>query len=321
VSNWEPGASIEVLRERSTLIQKIRKYFSDQDILEVETPAISKFPTIDEHIDSIEVSLKSKKVPSYLISSPEYHMKRLLCFGMPSIYQICKAFRKDESGSHHNPEFTIIEWYQLGIDDRQLMEVTDRFLQYVLNTDPAEFITYKALFNKYLNIDPFNLTQSKFLLCCQKSGITPPKELTLKNCKIEDQLNFLMGFYIEKKIGLQKPVFVYHYPASQSALAKIDPLHDQISQRFEVFYKGLELGNGYHELQDYQVHLSRFGSIIEKRRDSGQADYHLDCNFLDAIEHGLPHCSGIAIGFDRLLMIKTGIDDIDKVQSFSSKRS
>jgi len=321
VSNWEPGASSKVLRERSTLLQKIRKYFSNQDILEVETPSISKYPTIDEHIDSIEVYLKSQKAPSYLISSPEYHMKRLLCFGMPSIYQICKAFRKDELGNCHNPEFTIIEWYQLGIDDCELMAATDKLLQHVLDTDPAEFITYKTLFLKYLNIDPFNLTLSKFLLCCQESGITPPKDLMIKSCKIEDQLNFLMGFYIEKRIGHQKPVFVYQYPANQSALAKINPLHNDVSQRFEVFYKGLELGNGYHELQDYQVHLSRFESIIRKRKDSGQTDYQIDCNFMEAIKHGLPHCSGIAIGFDRLLMIKTGIDDIDKVQSFSSKRS
>lgn len=321
MSIWKPGASLKVLQERSTLLQKIRNYFASQDSLEVETPSISKFPTIDEHIDSIEVYLSSQKTPSYLISSPEYHMKRLLCSGMPSIYQICKAFRKDELGNHHNAEFTIIEWYQLGVDDRQLMKATDKFLQHVLDTDPAEFITYKALFLKYLNVDPFKLTPCSFLRCCEEFCITPPKDLTIENCNIEDQLSFLMGFYIEKKIGHQKPVFVYHYPANQSALAKIDPSQNQVSQRFEVFYKGLELGNGYHELQDYQSHLDRFKSILKKRKESGQTDYHIDCNFMDAIKHGLPHCSGIAVGFDRLLMIKTGIDDIDKVQSFSSKRS
>jgi elongation factor P--(R)-beta-lysine ligase len=320
VSIWKSGASVEVLRKRSTLLQKIRQYFAEKDILEVDTPSISKFPTIDENIDPIEVYLKDLKTASYLITSPEYHMKRLLCFGMPSIYQICKAFRKDEAGNFHNPEFTIIEWYQLGLDDQRLMKSVDDFLQFTLNTKPATFISYKELFEKYLDVNPIELTQSKFLTCCQKTNITPPKELLENKCNTDDQLNFLMGFYIETKIGHDNPVFVYHYPASQSALAKIDPKCDQFSQRFEVFYKGLELGNGYHELQDYQEHLNRFEKIIRKRVESGQKKYNIDRNLMDALESGLPNCAGIAIGFDRLLMIKTGIRNIDEVQSFSSKR-
>ena len=194
MSSWKSGASVEVLRERSTLLQKIRQYFAEQNILEVDTPSISKFPTIDENIEPIEVYLKDSKIASYLITSPEYHMKRLLCFGMPSIYQICKAFRKDEAGCIHNPEFTIIEWYQLNIDDQQLMKSVDGFLQFTINAPPATFISYKEVFEKYLNVNPFDFTQDQFIACCQKMNLTPPKSLLEDEINIDDQLNFLMGY-------------------------------------------------------------------------------------------------------------------------------
>ena len=258
MKSWMPGTSVETLKQRAELLCKTRAFFSNRSVLEVETPSLSRFPTLDLHLESFRSHAEFSKRPSYLITSPEYHMKRLIAAGSGSIFQICKAFRCDESGERHNPEFSILEWYRVGWDHWQLMEEIEALLDQLMHTGQAEYLSYTEAFQKYLSIDPLTITYDLFLKVCEEKDIGPPNDLLSKDTDRDEWLNYLLGLFIEPELGLEKPLFLHDYPATQANLAKLYDDKPETAMRFEVYYKGIELGNGFCELTNATLQEQRF---------------------------------------------------------------
>lgn len=321
MKSWEPGISHQSLKKRASLLRQVREFFFKRDVLEVDTPSISKYSTVDLHIDSITVQLGSRHPSRYLITSPEYHMKRLLSAGSGSIYQICKSFRQEECGSRHNPEFTMLEWYRVGADHWQLMQEVDALMSELLGLEPSEKISYREIFEKNLGINPFKITLADFSFACKNANLTPPDYLLSESIDPDEWLNFLMGFLIEPTLGKETPVFIYNYPATQAALAMANPDDPNTALRFELYYKGMELGNGYYELADHHLLKERFEKSNQQRKEAGKESYDIDSRFIDATKAGMPACSGIAIGFDRVMMLALEEDEIDRIQTFSWDRA
>lgn len=318
---WRPGTSLDTLKRRARLLQQVRDFFSLRGVLEVETPGISRFPTLDLHLESFSVFHPDKTLQGYLITSPEYHMKRLISAGSGSIYQLCRAYRCDESGSRHNPEFTILEWYRVGWDQWQLMKEIEDLMQLLLGTNTADYISYREAFEGALSMDPFTITLERFAEICSRHTLQPPDYLLLQDTDRDEWLNFLIGFLIEPHLGRDRPVFLHSFPASQASLAKLDDDNPQCAMRFEVYFKGLELGNGFCELTDAEAQENRFREENRKRRAAGKEELAYDPRFIEALKQGMPDCSGIAMGFDRLVMLALGKHSIDEVQTFTRDRS
>lgn len=301
MKTWQPTATIENLKKRAEIIAKIRNFFAKRNILEVETPLLSHATVTDVHLHSIKTTGNL-----YLQTSPEYAMKRLLAAGSGSIYQICKAFRDDESGRLHNLEFTILEWYRVGFSHHDLMDEMEELLQCVLNYPKAVRFTYQEVFEKFLQINPHDINLESLQSCARENKI---------DLQIDDKdtlLQLLMSEKIEP--NLKGVVFIYDYPKTQAALAKI---RGEVAERFEVYVDGIELANGFHELQDAKEQRERFLNDLAKRKKLNYSAVPLDEHFLAALEHGLPACSGVALGVDRLIMLVLGVAYIDKVISFS----
>lgn len=318
--NWKAGASSKTLISRAKYLKRIRDFFEKNEILEVETPSISEFPTIDLHLESFSLADESGPTAHYLITSPEYHMKRLLCEGVGSIFQICKSFRKNDFGRYHNAEFTIIEWYRVGWDHWQLMNEIELLLDDLLDCGNADRISYQSMFQHYLCLDPFSMEHEDLIQVCQNQNITLPDYLNDPASPKDEWLNFLMGALIESQLGKDKPVFVFDYPSSQASLARICPENPMVSQRFELFFKGLEIGNGFFELNNPKEQRRRFNEENQKRIQMNKKPLPIDHRFLSALEEGLPDCAGVALGFDRIMMLALGITHMDQMISFSWKR-
>ncbi len=317
MSTWKPGASIKNLRQRADLISQIRSFFANRNVLEVETPSISHFPAVDLHLDSFSVKAQLHSQSSYLITSPEYHMKRLLAAGSGSIFQLCKAFRSDEAGERHNPEFTILEWYREGWDHWQLMGEIDLLLQDLLKSKPADYMSYKDAFQNLLGIDPLSVTEKQFSSICRKKQVSPPKDLLGTNANKDEWLNYLMGLFIEPKLGADSPVFLHDYPSSQANLAKLYEDNSEYAMRFEVYYRGIELGNGFCELTDAHLQENRFEEENLARQSMGKEKLPIDSNFLNALKAGMPECAGVAMGVDRIVMLALDIENMDEAIAFS----
>lgn len=316
--SWHPSASIQTLRARATILSIIRQFFATRNIFEVETPLLSHATVSDPHVRGIpaDVTLHNKQHTFYLQTSPEYAMKRLLAAGSGSIYQISKAFRQGDLGRYHNPEFTMLEWYQLDIDHHGLMNEMDALLQSVLQTEPAERVTYAALFKKYVELNPHLATEEELKEAVQKR-IQLGSELSERN----DWLDLLFTHCIEPYIAQERPLFLYDFPVSQAALAKIRQEDPPVSSRFEVYFKGIELANGFHELQDVTEQRKRFEKDLLYRDKHGLPLVPLDENFLSALEQGMPECAGVAVGVDRLVMLALGENEIAKTLSFGFERA
>jgi len=303
---WRPTASLANLQLRAHLFSRIRQFFAERKVLEVETPLLCQHTVTDLHIESFQSDSR------YLQTSPEYAMKRLLAANSGPIFQICKAFRKDESGSQHNPEFTMLEWYRPGFNHHELMDEMDALLQTALATSSAERISYQDLFLTKLGIDPHS-TDLKSLQQCAKHhelNITPA---------INDKdtlLQLLLNHLIEPKLGRRAPTFIYDFPASQAALAKINAGK---AERFEVYIQGSEIANGFHELTDSKEQAQRFESDQKRRQKANRFVPAIDKQLIEALEHGMPECAGVAVGLDRLLMILTKTKNIDDVIAFPWK--
>jgi len=321
MSSWRPGCSIEIMRKRAELLHKVRTFFRERGVLEVETPSVSRYPTIDLHLESLTVEPGANTQTRYLITSPEYHMKRLLCAGSGSIFQICKAFRQDELGQRHNPEFTMIEWYRVDWDHWQLMDETDALMRELLGSEKADRLSYTNAFLIHSGQDPFGLTASSFRKCCEDNALSPPDYLTNEGGSRDERLNFLMGALIEPNLGLERPIFIYDYPASQANLSRINPHNRLLSERFELFFRGMELGNGFHELADADQQASRFEKENCLREEAGKNPLPVDKAFLDGLASGLPDCAGIAIGFDRIAMLALDRAAISEVTTFPWDRA
>lgn len=322
--NWQPSATLGCLVKRSQILRQIREYFFDQNVLEVETPTLSPTTVTDLHLEAMETihtnPLSVKKTHLYLQTSPEYYMKRLLCSGVPSIFQIAKCYRDDEVGRYHNPEFTMLEWYRLNFSMEDLIEDVDSILRLVLDTPHCEKISYQQLFTNHFNIDLKSVSDKEVVSICNNLGYKNliPKNFSNKLSSVEKDtlLQLLFCEKIEPKIGKNKPVAVTHFPASQASLAKLNETDPSVSQRFEFYYKGVELANGFEELLDESEQRARFSFDNNSRLGLGLAQKPFDEKFLNALKAGLPECAGVALGIDRLLMLALGKTHISEVITF-----
>ena len=303
--SWQPTATIEVLRKRAEIIASIREFFTKRQVLEVETPLLCSGSVPTPYIESFQVNNQ------YLQTSPEFPMKRLLAAGSGSIYQICKAFRLEEAGRLHNPEFTMVEWYRIGFDHHDLMQEAAELLQRILHCESCDFVTYQALFENTLEINPHTASVAELKACAIQRG------LMIDLIDKDDWLNVLLTHFIEPTLALEQPCFIYDFPASQSALAKIHCREDGIfvAERFEIYYKGIELANGFHELADSREQRERFEVELMARKVNKQHLTALDHRFIESLNH-LPKCAGVALGIDRLIMLALGKKSIKDVISF-----
>jgi len=324
MSNWSPSAQIDTLKRRAQFMRTIREYFHQRDVLEVETPCLSHGTVTDVHLDAFSTKFYfdqcGEEIDLYLQTSPEYAMKRLLASGSGPIFQICKAFRNEAAGHLHNPEFTMLEWYRPGFDEHQLMVELDELIQVLLSTEPARKVSYQQVFLSKLNIDPLEVSLKE--LRARVSDFS--NDEWLQHEGKDALLQWLFSCHIEPTLGLNdgdwEPCFIYDFPASQSSLAKINQNDPRVAHRFELYFKGKELANGFYELQDAQEQRNRFEKDNRARQKSGLPLRPVDENLISALEAGLPDCSGVALGLDRLFMIAEERGHIEQVLSFDYSR-
>jgi len=314
---WLPSASIDVLKKRADILSTIRQFFSERKVMEVDTPSLSQSTVTDPYLDSFTTQYSLATQALYLQTSPEFHMKRLLAAGSGAIYQICKAFRHEEFARYHNPEFTILEWYRPGFDHFALMQEVDALVTMILNCPSAEKISYQTVFKQHLQIDPLtiDLQALKELSEMHDLGAWLQKE------DKDTLLQVLFSEIIEPQIGLQRPCFIYHFPASQASLAQLHSQDRRVAERFELYYQGIELVNGFHELSDPIEQQRRFEQDNLKRSQLGYQQNKIDPHLLQALSAGLPDCSGVALGIDRLLMLALNCKHIDEVIAFPVDRA
>lgn len=294
-----PDNFLHILQARHTIIKKIRKFFELQGYLEVETPVRVKCPSMDPYIDAFEAGQGL-----YLSSSPEFHMKRLLDLDFDRMYQITRAFRAEEEGRHHSPEFTMLEWYRKGTDYLGVLNETEDLVKFILCD--ADFTAEQWLF-------PFSRIRISELYS-EKAGWDP--------CGSWDEDRYFRDWAekIEPYLYSFQAVFLLDFPAPLAALSTIKAGNPLECERFELFMKGLEIGNAYSELINYDEHVLRFNQAGEKRQRMGKAPYPPDESFLKSIQAGISGCGGIAIGVDRLVMALLGLSHIDLVQTFPASR-
>lgn len=296
----------EILQHRADVLSKIRTFFAEHYILEVETPLLNPYTVTSPHIQSITAN------NFYLQTSPEYAMKRLLSEGSGSIYQICKAFRLEESGRWHAPEFTMLEWYRLEYDHHDLMGELSALLKTLgLSTMPEKY-SYFECFQKYCDLDPFSLTPKAGFEYAQSQNIS------LEYSDEQDTdfwLNIIMSHCIEPQLGIEQPVFIYDYPESQKALAKIrrEKNKPAVAERFELYINRVEIANGFHELTCPKEQRARFLEDNQVRKSLNLPEIELDTPFLKALEHGLPECSGVAVGLDRLMAVLINAKSLEEI--------
>ncbi len=314
--SWRPTASPEALRRRAELLRKIRAFFDARGVLEVETPALASHTVTDPHLHSLSASGSVTERESYLQTSPEYAMKRLLASGVGPIYEIAKVFRDGEAGSRHNLEFTMLEWYRPGFDHLRLIDEVDALLAITLGSPPGERLSYAEAFETHVKLDPLGATAEEL-----RAAASGEEVRGLADDDRDGWLQWLFATRVEPELGLDRPAYVFDFPGSQAALARIRPGARPVAERFEVFVRGLELANGYHEEIEPAELRRRFEADRAERRRRGLPDVTLDERFLAAHEHGLPACSGIALGFDRLVMLAIGSAHIEDVLTFPSDRA
>ncbi len=315
--DWQPTASLDVLRQRAEILSRLRAFFASRDVMEVETPLLSHATVTDSHIMSIVAPFKElgceKEIICYLQTSPEYAMKRLLAAGAGSIYQLTKAFRQGEVGRLHNPEFSMLEWYRPGFDHHALMDEMDELLQVVLQLSPATRMSATQVYQLYLKIDPHEASVDDLKTCAKLYIESLPDMADDKN----NWLDLLFTHCIEPHLGSDAPFFLYDFPASQAALAKIRPENPPVASRFEMYFKGVELANGFHELQDAKEQRGRFEKDLAYRRNHHLPSVPMDERFLAGLQEGLPDCAGVAMGIDRLIMLVLNQNSISDVISFA----
>jgi len=321
---WQSKASTETLLKRALMMKRIRAFFDARDVVEVETPLLSRYATTDPHLDSL--STRFREQDSYLNTSPEYAMKRLLAQWQQSIYQICKAFRDDELGSHHNPEFTMLEWYRPGYDMMQLMDevselIRSLFVQAEIDLS-FEYLSYQQAFENVTGLDPHHISAQQCFQYAIDNAVEIPLGLTAED-DVNDWLDWLLTQLILPSFRSDNFTFLYDYPATQCALAKLGEGGNKtsVAKRFELFYGEIELANGFDELTEGNEQLRRFRRENELRKRAGKQVISIDKHFIDALGSGLPACSGVAIGLDRVLMVLTGSQRIDQVLSFAWDRA
>ena len=310
--HWQPDGDQQSRLARAEMLRAIRAFFYQRQVLEVETPALSQAANTDPYIDSFALATSQTR---YLHTSPEYAMKRLLASGSGDIYQICKVWRAEPSAKHHNAEFTMLEFYRVDHSMQKLMSEVDELLSQLLPSlkKHSEFHTYASLFLDKLGFNPHTIAGDTLKACVGK--YVPEFQGELDH---QGALDLLLTHCIEPKLPKDRMSFIYDYPATQSALAKTEQIAGyNVAKRFEVYVGNLELGNGYQELTSYVDNAAVLSNESSVRQQMNSEAVPIDQRFLSAVQSGLPECAGIAIGLDRLLMLKTDADNIKKVLNFS----
>ncbi len=319
---WTPSASIEQLKRRAEVLATLRQFFLKRNVLEVDTPAMSHATVTDVHLHTFKTQFVGPGYAEgktlYLMTSPEFHMKRLLAAGSGAIYQICKSFRNEEAGRYHNPEFTMLEWYRPGFDHHDLMDEMEELLTLILSTSAATRMSYQQAFLTVLGVCPLEATMSELKKVAATLGLS---DIADNEQDRDTLLQLLFSMGVEGEIGQDAPAFVYDFPASQAALAKINQQDSRVADRFEVYFKGIELANGFHELDNANEQLARFEEDNQKRLEMGLPAQPIDYNLIAAIAAGFPDCAGVALGVDRLIMLALDQDHIDRVTTFPFDRA
>ncbi len=312
--SWKPTTSQEIRQSRAKMNRDIREFFYQRKVLEVETPALSHAGNTDPYIQSFQSS--NNKTSLFLHTSPEYPMKRLLAAGSGDIYQLCKVWREEEFGRNHNPEFTLLEWYRVGFDSPQLIQEVSTLLHALIPslTPNDKMLSYEQLFLEKFGINPHIANYDEILKCVT----TSIPSLDASALSQQALLDALLTHCIEPEFSRDCLTFIYDYPASQSALAKIHQDNDKppVAMRFEVYLGQNELGNGYQEETSYQRNKDILQSENAQRQATGLEEITIDENFLAAAKSGIPESAGVAIGLDRVLMAITKVDSIQKVINF-----
>ncbi len=324
---WRPGADGTTLRLRADLLRRIRAFFAEREVLEVETPALSAAAIPDPHLASFAVRYTGPGPHHgqtlYLHTSPEFPMKRLLAAGSGCIYQIARVFRDGEAGRRHNPEFTLLEWYRVGFDHHRLMrEVADLVTELLAGRVPLaepERLSYQEIFQRQLGINPHRATVAELAAIAKTQNVSIPSGMPVGDP--DPWLDLLLTHCIEPELGRGRLTFVEDYPVSQAALARVRPGDPPVGERFELYLHGVELANGFHELGDAHEQRSRFAAENAARRAAGWPEVLVDENLLAALDAGLPDCAGVALGFDRLVMLATGKTALAEAMAFSFERA
>ena len=321
---WQPAAAVETLRQRAALLARLRAFFAARGVLEVETPALCAATVTDLHLHSLACQLEfgGERRTYFLQTSPEFAMKRLLVAGSGPIFQICRSFRDGEAGRLHNPEFTMLEWYRPGFDHHALMDEMDDLLELVLGRGRAARSTYGAAFTAALGVDPHETSAAELAALAAARGI----EVVGFSAEspVDDWLQLLFSLVVEPGLGRGRPTFIYDYPASQAALARVSadvPGGSPRARRFEVYVEGIELANGFHELADAAEQRRRFEADRAERARRGLPLPPIDELLLAALAAGLPDCAGVALGVDRLVMLALGATSVAEVLAFPIDRA
>jgi lysyl-tRNA synthetase class 2 len=326
--DWRPAATLEVLKLRARMLQGIRAFFSDRGVLEVETPILSAAATPDPALDSLTTRYTGPLFPRgqtlYLHTSPEFPMKRLLAAGAGSIYQVCKVFRDGEAGRMHNPEFTMLEWYRTGFDHHHLMDEVDALVSQMLVDrlvrGTSEHLSYRDAFMQHAGLDPHTASAHDFAGVARAHEIHAPPELG-NHHDVGIWRDLLLTHLVEPRLGRGHLTFLFDFPASQASLARVHPGDPPLAERFELYLEGVELANGFHELADAGEQRTRFERQLHARQSLNRGTVPLDERFLSALEIGLPDCSGVVLGFDRLVMLAAGAHSVAEIIPFPLDRA
>ncbi len=294
------------------MLAEVRSFFAHRKVMEVDCPILSRYAAIDAYIDLIEAHTDGER--RFLHTSPEYGMKRLLAEGVGDIYQLSHVFREGEKGWRHLPEFMMIEWYRIGFSLDQLIEETVALASLFIKDQKVEKLTYEEAFLRYVGVNPYDDPDQLFLQVLREKGISPSSE-QLRGGR-EALLNLVWGTAIEPFLGKGQFTVITNYPKEQAALARLTS-DGKTAHRFELYFNSFELANGYHELANAEEQEKRFEEANEERKALLKKTLPADPHFLEALKRGLPDCCGVAVGFDRLLMLHCRAETIDQVVPFS----
>jgi lysyl-tRNA synthetase class 2 len=325
--DWRPAATLRRLRLRAELLRRMREHFAAAGMMEVQTPVLSNAAVTDVHLTSLRTQVDGHGT-FFLQTSPEYAMKRLLAAGAGDIYQIAAVFRDGERGVLHNPEFTMVEWYRTGFDAAALMRDAAALLTVLLaelRLEAPQHLTYREAFRLHAGLDPLIAPVTELIDCTHARQVPLPEPAPRDR---DDCLDLLMSTVVGPRLGCGRLTFVSEYPASQAALARLKPgtaggaapAEPAVAERFEIYLEGIELANGFHELADAHEQRRRFERDLAQRRARGLPAPPVDDRLLAALASGLPDCSGIALGFDRVVMLAAGARSIDEVLAFPIER-
>jgi lysyl-tRNA synthetase class 2 len=318
---WRPVAGAETLRLRARMRGRIRAFFDASEVLEVDTPALSAAAPTEPRVEPVRAPVLGET--RFLQTSPEFPMKRLLAAGIGDCWQLARVYRDRERGRWHQPEFDLLEWYRVGFDQHEMMEEVEAVIAATLAPErrvpAAEYLGYAEAFRRFAGVDPLTAEMDELRAIGGQHGLS-----TVPGLADDDRdgwLDHLLTAVVAPRFAPDRLTFLYDWPASQAALARIDPDDPRIAARFEAYWGQLELANGFHELADATEQRARFEAENGVRREEGAEPIPIDERLLAALDAGLPDCAGVALGFDRLVMLAAEADTIDAVLAFPFERA